>query len=102
MVAAKAPKARHYSSSESLETRVGAAVAQKNVESTYLSSVFEKCQISPGKFYKKQATKKDQWKDKAEQKKLDIQEKEDVICKEKNNHTKFNGNKRRKDLRISH
>ena len=59
MVASKAPKSRHYSSSGSLKTRVSAAVAQKNVGSTYLSQAYEKNGISPGKFYIKFATSAD-------------------------------------------
>ena len=51
MVASKAPKSRHYSSSKSLKNRVSAAVAQKNKGHSYLSNVYEKCGISPGKFY---------------------------------------------------
>ena len=48
MVAAKAPKACHYTSPGSLKARVGAVVAQNNLGSTYLSKVYETCGLSPG------------------------------------------------------
>jgi hypothetical protein len=41
MMASKAPKARHYSSSRSLETRLDCAVAQKNCGHGYLHDVFK-------------------------------------------------------------
>ena len=45
MVAAKAPKARHYSSSESLSFRLGAAVCIKNEGQKYVADVFQKLKI---------------------------------------------------------
>jgi len=55
IMASKAPKARHYSSSSSLETRLECAVAQKNVGHSYLNEVFSSLQLSPGKVYQKHA-----------------------------------------------
>ncbi|XP_046567790.1 uncharacterized protein LOC124276171 [Haliotis rubra] len=49
VVASKAPKSRHYSSSESLDFRIGAAVSQKNLGPGYLMSAYKKKCISPGK-----------------------------------------------------
>jgi DNA polymerase III epsilon subunit-like protein len=51
IVASKAPKARHYSSSFSLKARVDCAVAQKNRGHVYLSDVYKGLKISPGSFY---------------------------------------------------
>ena len=48
-VAAKAPKTKHYSKSESLDFRVAAAVCQKNIGEGYLPDVFKKASLSPGK-----------------------------------------------------
>lgn len=48
MVSSKAPKARHYSSTGSLQVRVASAVSEKNIGSTYLCDVHQKCGISPG------------------------------------------------------
>ena len=45
MVAGKAPKARHYSSSESLSFRHGAAVCIKDEGQKYLADVFQKLKI---------------------------------------------------------
>lgn len=59
MVASKAPKSRHYSSSGSLSARVNCAVSQKNEGSGYLSKVFSSACISPGKFYNKHAARVD-------------------------------------------
>ena len=59
MVATKAPKSRHYSSSGSLKTRVSSAVATKNVGSGYLSDAYSKTGVSPGKFYQKHAASLD-------------------------------------------
>ena len=42
MVAAKAPKNRHYSSSESLCFRVGSAVCMKNLGQMYLPEVYQR------------------------------------------------------------
>lgn len=39
MVASKVPKNRHYSSTESLDIRIGAAVAAKNVGHSYINKV---------------------------------------------------------------
>lgn len=48
-VAAKAPKSKHYSKSESLDFRVAAAVCQKNTGEGYLPDVFKNIGLSPGK-----------------------------------------------------
>ncbi|XP_046406334.1 uncharacterized protein LOC124171235 [Ischnura elegans] len=48
IVASKAPKMRHYGSSESNDFRVAAAVCQKNVGVTYVSDVKKSLMISPG------------------------------------------------------
>lgn len=42
IVSSKNPKARHYSSSDSLSIRVSAAVCQENIGNTYSTRVFEK------------------------------------------------------------
>ena len=42
MVAAKVPKNRHYSSSESLCFRVGSAVCMKNLGQMYLPEVYQR------------------------------------------------------------
>ncbi|XP_069119349.1 uncharacterized protein [Argopecten irradians] len=47
-VAAKAPKSRFYAGSDSLNFRVGSAVAQKNVGHTYVADAHSKVGISPG------------------------------------------------------
>ncbi|XP_062600102.1 uncharacterized protein LOC134261717 [Saccostrea cucullata] len=49
MIAKKAPKAQHYSGSESLSYRVAAAVAQKNEGHKYILQVNSACNLSPGK-----------------------------------------------------
>ena len=59
MVAAKAPKSRHLSSSGSLNTRVACAVSQKNEGNTYLTDVFTSAGISPGSFYSKHGQRVD-------------------------------------------
>ena len=48
-VAAKAPKTKHYSKSESLDFRVAAAVCQKNVGEGYLPKIFQLSGLSPGR-----------------------------------------------------
>jgi len=55
VVASKAPKARHYSSSFSLKTRLQCAVAQKNCGHVYLNEVFKGLSLSPGVVYGKYA-----------------------------------------------
>ena len=47
-VAAKAPKTKHYSKSESIDYRVAAAVCQKNKGESYLSTVYQNSGLSPG------------------------------------------------------
>ena len=47
IVASKAPKSRHYSSSESFSFRLGAAAAQKNEGRAYVSGVFQEHALSP-------------------------------------------------------
>ncbi|KAK3084401.1 hypothetical protein FSP39_012922 [Pinctada imbricata] len=49
LIAKKAPKAQHYSGSESLSYRVSAAIAQKNEGHQYLLQVNSECNLSPGK-----------------------------------------------------
>ena len=48
MVASKAPKSRHFSSSESLPQRVAAAVCQKNMGPMYVPAVCTSADLSPG------------------------------------------------------
>ena len=48
MVAAKAPKSKHYSKSEALDFRVASAVCQKNVGEGYMVPVFQSAGLSPG------------------------------------------------------
>ena len=45
MVAEKAPKSRHYSGSENLCFKLGAAVSLKNIGQNYLSEVYERAGI---------------------------------------------------------
>jgi DNA polymerase III epsilon subunit-like protein len=59
MIASKAPKRCHYSSTSSLQNRVNCVVAEKNLGSTYVSQVNKSIGISPGKFYSKHAERKD-------------------------------------------
>jgi DNA polymerase III epsilon subunit-like protein len=47
-VASKAPKARHYSNSESLDFRVALAVCQHNLGVGYVSSVNKELDLTPG------------------------------------------------------
>lgn len=56
-VASKAPKARHYSSSESLDFRISAAAAQKNMSPEYLNDAFQRKTLSPSMSLKKHASK---------------------------------------------
>lgn len=49
-IASKAPKARHYGSSESNDFRVAAAVCQKNLGRAYVSHALKEVSISPGDF----------------------------------------------------
>ncbi|XP_070570122.1 uncharacterized protein [Ptychodera flava] len=49
VIASKAPKAKHYSSSNSFNMRVAAAVAQKNIGHTYISKVHEENLLSPSR-----------------------------------------------------
>lgn len=55
----KAPKARHYSSSGSLKTRVDCAVAQKNIGHTYINEVNTSMEMSPGNIANRTAEKRD-------------------------------------------
>ena len=52
-VASKAPKARHYSDSSSLQYRLCASVCQKNEGYNYIASVHEAAGLSPGMSTKK-------------------------------------------------
>ncbi|XP_053407937.1 uncharacterized protein LOC128559651 [Mercenaria mercenaria] len=60
MIARKAPKAVHYSGSESLDYRISAAVSQKNEGQFYLVKVNETHNLSPGKFTQKKLNALDQ------------------------------------------
>ena len=62
IVASKAPKSRHYSSSESLFFRVAAAAAQKNSGHIYLNEAMTEAHLSPSKNFVKFATKRDSYK----------------------------------------
>ena len=53
IVASKAPKSRHYSSSESFSFRLGAAAAQKNEGKSYVSDVFQEHALSPSLTHQK-------------------------------------------------
>ena len=57
MVASKAPKNRHYSALGSLEARVQCAIAQKNLDHSYVSDVNKACGLSPGKITMQYATR---------------------------------------------
>ena len=57
IVASKAPKTRHYSSSKSLEARVLCSVNQKNDGYDYLCNLHEKVGLSPGKVTNMQAVR---------------------------------------------
>ncbi|XP_023932628.1 uncharacterized protein LOC106177003 [Lingula anatina] len=48
IIASKAPKSKYYSGSESLNFRVGAAVAQKNEGQSYVPEVNRRVGVSPG------------------------------------------------------
>jgi len=62
MLASKAPKRFHYSSSGSLRNRLNCTVAQKNAGCSYINKINVKAGISPGKFYAKLAAKRDNLK----------------------------------------
>ncbi|XP_070547580.1 uncharacterized protein [Ptychodera flava] len=49
VIASKAPKAKHYSGSNSFNFRVAAAVAQKNLGHTYVSQVHKENLLSPSR-----------------------------------------------------
>ena len=59
MVTSKAPKTRHYGSSESYDYRVSAAVCQKNHGHNYVSEVLQRLELSPGNECKKQMQAED-------------------------------------------
>ncbi|GLG94017.1 Dna polymerase iii polc-type [Gryllus bimaculatus] len=48
VVASKAPKSRYYGTTESYDFRVAADVGQKNIGTSYISSVYKQLQLSPG------------------------------------------------------
>ena len=58
MVAAKAPKSRHYSKSESLDFRIASAICQKNIGEGYLCAVNELAGMSCGKIAVHSSTRK--------------------------------------------
>ena len=55
MIASKAPKSRHYSSSKSLEARVLCAASQKNMGHDYVCDLNKSMGVSPGKMTEVQA-----------------------------------------------
>ena len=57
MIASKAPKRCHYSSSSSLKNRVGCAVAHKNLGNGYVNKV--NTDVAPGRIYALHAKRKD-------------------------------------------
>ena len=59
MIAAKAPKRCHYSSTASLKNRVGCVVAQKNLSNSYINEVIQVLGVSPGRVYARHAKQKD-------------------------------------------
>lgn len=59
IICSKAPKSHHYGDSEAYNSRVDAAVLQKNEGTRYISDVNSKCQVSPGKITKKFRARKD-------------------------------------------
>ena len=59
MVATKAPKRCHFSASGNLLSRVGCAVAQKNMGNSYMNAVNEKLGLSPGRVYEEEAGRRD-------------------------------------------
>ena len=59
VVASKAQKRTHFSGSGNLSRRVGCAVAQKNMGNTYVSEIFKKVGLSPGKVSLQEAQKRD-------------------------------------------
>ena len=59
MIASKAPKRCHYSSSSSLKNRVGCAVAHKNLRNGYVNKVNTAVGVSPGRIYALHAKRKD-------------------------------------------
>ncbi|XP_053381990.1 uncharacterized protein LOC128549382 [Mercenaria mercenaria] len=59
MIARKAPKGINYSESESLESRISAAIAQKNKGHQYIIDVNEVHGLSPGKSTRKRFTSLD-------------------------------------------
>ena len=70
MVASKAPKSLHLSSSESRSQRVAAAVCEKNIGPSYVPSVFESADLSPGLHTQRHASRVEKQKKKyAERKK---------------------------------
>ncbi|CAC5378942.1 unnamed protein product [Mytilus coruscus] len=65
MIAQKAPKNKHFCASESLESRVMCAAAQKNLKFYYIAQINEECGLSPGnhttkKFLKLNVQKQEQ------------------------------------------
>ena len=59
MVASKAPKRCHFSASGNLNSRVGCAVAQKNLGNSYINTINERILLSPGIIYSEEATRRD-------------------------------------------
>ncbi|VDI29330.1 Hypothetical predicted protein [Mytilus galloprovincialis] len=69
LVSVKAPKARHYGGSCSLQNRLSAAVLQKNEGYGYLSKVNEAASLSPGELTMSIASARDKKKEKRKIKK---------------------------------
>ncbi|XP_034934688.1 uncharacterized protein [Chelonus insularis] len=59
LYSSKAPKSRCYSRSDSLSYRVSCASLQKNIGTSYITEVYQKLQVSPGKHTLDFRSKKD-------------------------------------------
>ena len=59
MITTKNPKRCHLSASGNFKSRVGCAVAQKNVGNSYLSVINKKVGLSPGQGYAQEASRRD-------------------------------------------
>ena len=59
MDAAKAPKRCHFSASSNLLSRIGCAVAQKNIGNGYVNKINEHLGLSPGRIYLNEAAARD-------------------------------------------
>ena len=59
IVASKAPKNIHYSSSESLDFRISCAAAQNSRGRSYMCDVFREMELSPSRIHEKRAAQQD-------------------------------------------